>query len=561
MESTASTQRRYAPSREVAGPSWWAQRRSTILLLAVLAWTTLMVAHGISKGEFCYINDESLHAVTGLFFADFLHDLPLTHPIQYTFRFEAQYPALGLLRWPPFFHLVEGAMFLLLGRTVVVARLAILLFALFGCYFWFKLVSRLQDPWSAALSAMLLASLPPILLLEKVVMLEIPGLALSIAAGYFWIRFLDEGKNRHLGWCAAFATAALLTTYHAVYLPAFFPLSLALKSQWRRLREPRLLVAAGLAAFVVAPYSLLAYRHEGRKLVWLAVHNPIPAGRGLHAYTYYLSRLPVQLGWTLLALSLAGLLVPGWAKEDCRRVMLAWIAACYLAMTCLSTKEPRYGIYWLPAFLCFAALPLTAKLAGKWLSRARAAAALGLLTLSFWSAWTFQRPMVSGYEPAARRLIQQERSGLILYDGDLPGNFIFFMRSLDPARRFFVLRKALYDFDARTPYITTRAELQDFITRYGIRSIVISEHMEVRFDAQRYLRELVQSPEVRLVARFPVTGATQWYLPEDVAMPPRDDLLFYERPGAAPPSAHVLTVRMPTLDHDLTISLDDAAPR
>jgi hypothetical protein len=563
MESVLNgEQRQSAVGPEVQAAPWWRRRLSSLLLLAALSWTAVVVAHGITKGEFCYINDEALHAVTGLFFADFLHDLPLTHPIEYTFRFEAQYPALGILRWPPVFHAVEGAMFLLLGRTVLTARLAILLFTLLGVSFWFKLVSELQDAWTAAVSAMVLVSLPSLLVLEKVVMLEIPGLALAIAASYYWIRYLAGGRTLHLGLAAALAAASVLTIYHTVYLPVFFLLALAAERQWKRLLEPRLYVAAALALLVVGPYSALAYRLHGRKLVWLAVSNPAPQSRGLNAWVYYLHRLPMQLGWPLLVLSLAGLVTSRWwAKKDCLRVMLAWIAACYLTMSRLGTKEPRYIIYWLPAFVFFAAAPLTAKLPGNWLRRLRLAAALGLLAFCFRPAWTFERPMVSGYEAAARRVIQQEHGGLVLYDGDLPGNFIFFMRSLDPARRFIILRKSLYEFDARTPFITTRAELQDFVVRYGIRCIVISENIEIRFDVQRYLRELVQSPEVRLVERFPVRGATQWYKLEGRETPPSDDLLFYERTVAGPRSAHSLTVQMPTLGREITIPLDETAPK
>jgi hypothetical protein len=562
MNSVETTQQQDSRNSGVAGLSWWAQRQSTILLLAALLWTTVVVTHGITKGEFCYINDEDMHAVTGLYFADFLHDLPLTHPIEYTFRYEAQYPALGLLHWPPFFHFVEGVMFLLLGRSVVVARLAILMFALFGFYFWFKLVTELQDPRTAAVSTVVLVSHPSILLFEKVVMLEIPGMALCIAASYFWIRFLKKGENRHMRWFALLASASFFTIYHSVYLLAFCLLTITVERKWRRLLNPIVLLAATLSLLLVVPYSIVVLRHHGHRLMWLALPNQAALSEGPNAYTYYWTKLPAQLGWPLLGLSFAGLLTcKWWAKRDCTRVMLSLIAACYLTMTFMNQKEPRYIIYWLPALVYFAVGPLTAKPAGEWLPRLRACAVMGVLVTCFWSAWTYQRPSVSGYETAARRVIEREGSGLVLFDGDLPGNFIFFMRSLDPARRFFVLRKALYVYNPATPVITTRAELKDLIDRYGIKTIVISENMQMRFDAQRYLRELLQTPEVRLVERFPVKVATQWHPPLGVEMPQRDDLLLYEKVHAAPRSVHVLTLKMPLLDHDITVSLDDSVPR
>jgi hypothetical protein len=128
----------------------WIQKQSAVLPLALLLLVTLAATRGITRGEFSLNIDETWHAVTGLYFADFLRDLPLSHPIEYTFRYYAQYPGLGLLHWPPLFHFVEGIMFLLLGPSVVVARLTILLFSLLGFYFWFRLVAELEDSWTAA---------------------------------------------------------------------------------------------------------------------------------------------------------------------------------------------------------------------------------------------------------------------------------------------------------------------------------------------------------------------------------------------------------------------------
>ena len=160
---------------------------SRFVLVAVLLFVTVVVTRGVHKGEFSINVDEGAHAVTGLYFADFLSDLPLAHPVQYTYNYYAQYPALGLILWPPLFHFVEGIIFLVLGPSVVSARLTTLLFALLGLIFWFKLVSELQNEWAAAVCTLLLALLPSLLLYEKAVMLEVPSLALCIAASYFWV--------------------------------------------------------------------------------------------------------------------------------------------------------------------------------------------------------------------------------------------------------------------------------------------------------------------------------------------------------------------------------------
>src|SRR5438067_5414662 len=161
--------------------------RPVLLLLAVLLLTVVVAARGIRLGEFSYNVDETQHAVTGLYVADLLRDRPLMHLLQYTDHYYAQYPALsGVVQWPPFFYLWEGLSFLLLGPTVVAARISILFFTVVALSFFFLLVRELQDDWAAALATAFFALAPGVLLFEKTVMLEIPSLALSLGAIFFW---------------------------------------------------------------------------------------------------------------------------------------------------------------------------------------------------------------------------------------------------------------------------------------------------------------------------------------------------------------------------------------
>src|SRR5437868_11040340 len=93
------------------------------------------------------------------------------------------------------------------GPTVVDARATVLLFAFLGLTFWFLLIRDLLNPWAAAFAALALALLPVVVLYEQAVMLEIPSLALCIAATYFWLRFLRFPRT---GTLVCFITAASL---------------------------------------------------------------------------------------------------------------------------------------------------------------------------------------------------------------------------------------------------------------------------------------------------------------------------------------------------------------
>src|ERR1019366_6647198 len=82
-------------------PGRW-DHRSIGLLLCVLVIAMVAILRGIRIGEFSYNVDEAQHAVTGLYVADLVRDHPFANPVEYTYRYYAQYPALsGIIHWPP----------------------------------------------------------------------------------------------------------------------------------------------------------------------------------------------------------------------------------------------------------------------------------------------------------------------------------------------------------------------------------------------------------------------------------------------------------------------------
>ena len=112
-----------APTKTPTGT--WMQ---WLWLVGALALVCIVVARDIRVGEFDYNVDEAQHAVTGLFVSDPFRDLPIRHPLQYAYRYYAQYPGVAILHWPPLFYVFEGLSFLILGPSVVSARLTVLLF-------------------------------------------------------------------------------------------------------------------------------------------------------------------------------------------------------------------------------------------------------------------------------------------------------------------------------------------------------------------------------------------------------------------------------------------------
>lgn len=521
-----------------------------VLLIAAVTLVCAVVSRNIRTGEFDYNVDEAQHAVTGLFVADFFRDHPFRHPVQYAFRYYAQYPAVGIVHWPPLFYLFEGWSFLLLGPTVFAARFTILLFVVLLLYQWFRLVEDWQDSYTAAICTAALGLLPIILLFEKTVMLEIPSLALSIGAIRYWMRYLEQSDKASLYKAGLWLSAALMCKQTSVFLFPFFLMSLVVTGQWRRIRLREALIAGGIVGVLATPFLTLMLIVQAKSVASdLGLHRLA----GWTRLIFYSQTLPIYFPHLLLVFALAGLaLAFRWDTPKRTTIMCCWVLSGYLTVSWFGQREVRFAIYWLPPLVYFAVGLLT-KGFQRFSVRAvmRLAAAFVVVTLAV-PAWHQQRPYIAGYKNVAAQLVNEHHSGIVLFDGPVPGNFVFFMRALDPARRFVTLRKVLYADNIR-PGVTSeelvhdKEDLSKAFQRYGVRFVVVTQKRSIRFESQRLLREQLAGDDFRLLGSFAVvSNEPKWQ---------GENLLLYEKKQWAPPTDQTLRIRMLTMPHDIEVPL------
>lgn len=525
-------------------------QRAWIVPLLLIALIGVVILHGIRRGEFDYNVDEAQHGVTGLFLADAMHDLPLSQPIQYAYRYYAQYPAVSIVHWPPLFYVFEGLSFHLTGPTAVSARLTVALFAVLLLYQWFRLVEELQDSFTAFVSTAVLGLLPMMLLFEKAVMLEIPSLALVVGAIRYWIDYLDRGEKRSLYIFGLWLSAALLCKQTSVFVLPFCALTLLATGKWDRLRNRDAGMVAALVCVLVGPFYGFMAASQGSAVAHdLGSHQM----SGLERWTYYLRTLPRLFTAPLLALSVLGIaLARRWNAKEQFPVMICWLVAGYATFTFFGQREERFAIYWFPVLVYFAAGLLTqyfrlakVRLAMRWV-------AVGVVCLLAARGWSYERPYISGYETVAARLVEGYGSGIVLFDGRVPGNFVFYMRSLDPRRQFLVLRKSLYVNDVRRSssseeLVHSREDVADLFRNLGIRFVIVSNEAP-EYRSQRILRDYVQGAQFQLLGRFPIaSNQPSWN---------GYSLSLYENKNWAPPENKLLRIRMLTLPHDIEVPLD-----
>lgn len=525
-------------------------QRVWVLPLALIVLISVVILHGIRRGEFDYNVDEAQHGVTGLFLADAMHDLPVSHPIQYAYSYYAQYPAVSIVHWPPLFYIFEGMSFLAQGPSAFSARLTVALFAVLLLYNWFRLVEELQDAFTAAVSTAVLGLLPLMLLFEKAVMLEIPSLALVVCSIRYWIDYLDSGQKRSLYAFGLWLSAALLCKQTSVFVLLFCVLTLVATGKWDRLRNRDAVKVAALVSLLVGPFYGFMLVSQGSAVAQdLGSHQMV----GVARWTFYLRTLPRLFTAPLLALSVLGIaLAKRWNAKQQLTAMICWLVAGYATFTFFGQREERFAIYWFPVLVYFAAGLLTQYFR---LARVRFAmrwVAVVLVCFLAVRGWSYERPYISGYENVASRLVQTYGSGIVLFDGRVPGNFVFYMRALDPHRQFLVLRKSLYVNDVRRSatsqeLVHSREDVMDLFKNLGIRFVVVSDE-DPELKSQRILRDFVQGAQFQLLGRFPIaSNQANWN---------GYNLILYENKNWAPPVNKWLTIRMLTLSHDIVVPLD-----
>jgi hypothetical protein len=527
--------------------------RTNRLLVVVLAIATVCIAHRISVGEFHINFDESIHAMSGYFFLDFARELPLSHPVAYAQLYYAHYPALsGLVHWPPVFYVCEALSFGIFGPSVASARFTVLCFSLLGIVFWFRLIRTFLGEWPAAFSSLMAALVPSLLLYEKSVMLEVPVLAVCTAAIYYWVRYCDEERTSDLYVFAACTAVAALVKYTSFCLVPFCILTTLAMGKLRLVLRWRTLLAMALVAVAIGYYYYLFFT-----LHWASTSNftHLQHANTLDAVVYYCVVAREQLGWPLLLLSVAGMLTCRlWDKSNGSKVMFCWIAACYLTFSMLEIKQGRHVLFWIPAFVYFATGFLLSAWRQKAVRLAGRAAAIVLLCCAILAGWSYQRPYVEGYEAVAQTIASLSDHGVILYDANLLGTFTFYLHKRDPQRRFVVLRKLLYvprmaEEGGSVELLHFPDEILASLKQYGVRYIVVSEHMRLDVPAQQMLRDMLSNrPQFRLVARIPIQGNdTNW----------RDSVAVYENTTAQVGSEQQLTIPMYSLPHNIVVPLKD----
>ncbi len=524
-------------------------------IVPVLVLLAAIISIHITLGEFHFNGDEMRHAVTGVFFRDAFVDRPFHHPMQYVREYYAKYPALGIPHWPPLFHFVEGIFFLIFGLSPWASRLCVLSFSLLGAYFWYRIAERQGPRHLAWLSALIFPLMPFVLTYERATMLEVPMMALTCGAVHFWRKYVERERPLDIWLMTLFGTAAFLTSQKAMFVPVFLGLHFLMTRAFRVLRHWQFWAALVLSGAAVVPWYLMS-------LGTLTLSYERVTGESFkHMYRQWQGEMlfyPVKLleqlplFWVLLGAS--GFVWALVRRPRRHAFLLLWVATTYAVFTLTQEKDTRHTMIWIPALIYLAlAMVQEALSRGVWARVALAALAVYAVV----SALEYDRPRLWGVEQAARYVTEQPESQIIYYQGNLNGDFIFYVRKFDPEKTRMVARekqavatKIVSGYGTRE-ILTEPQDVLEFFRTWGIRYAVIENREFIH--GLGPVRKVLQSDAFEQVASFPV-GSNN---------PAERDrrLTVYRFRGPLERATRSVTIPMMTIRDDIRADLSRLAGR
>ncbi len=517
----------------------------------------------------------------GIFLLDWMKDLPdsLFDIYNYTTSYYAKYPSLSIGYRPPFYALIESLFYLLFGLSNLGPKLATLFFLSVGMYFWLRLVQETHDLPTAFLSLLFWTTNPMVFKYSQYTMLEIPTMSMAIVGVYYLHQYSNTGKTVYAVCLGLAAGLAMWTNQKAAFLLVALAIYPILSGKIGAMCfNGRTLILGGIVLAFLVPLAVVT--------LWLGDQNlaqSIGAGSGSEIYKpsgaaflkniHFLYRYHFSI--PLIILFVAGIWGAFAGRSRNTLIYASVVLSVYLFFTFIKIKEPRYSMYWIPFLSLFAVLGardiirlFTEKTKGAGILKAGILKTV-LPCVVFLLPIVFQLVSlpgtrvgsVAGYEKAAKYVLAKSSSPVVFVDGYAHGQFIFFMRVLDPERRFVIVRGDKLIASSSITYnnrlkihLRNETEMAKALSDLGVQFLVVESREKSNIEAFAKFRKLLDNhPSIVLKKTIP--------LESNHSVLKDQSLLIYENLRNPNPKANtVLNLRLPVVGQTIKMPLENIVP-
>lgn len=485
-----------------------------IALLIILSLMTFLLLRDIGNNNLGYPDADRI-LMDGIFLHDFMRDMPFAHIYDYTVRYFAQYPALSIGYRPPFFPFIEALFNNLFGVTMVSSRLAVVAFVLLGAIAWYQLVYKIFDALTAFFSLLLYATTPFLVQLGWYSLSELPVLSMALITSYFYYRYTETNQAKYFYIMAILFVLTVWTKQTAVFLALWFVLYALLTGQLiTYLKRKEIWLAIILIVILLAPLAMITL-WLGKKNIAQSVGSGgafDPSYINWSALSFYWQKLyTTQLSKPAFFLALLGITLSVYHKDKKVLYFLLLIVSTYLFFSYLHAKNPRYTIFWLPAFCVLAALPVYYLKQHRNIQRLFCAILFIVIAYQLYGIYKKQPNFATGYDTTARYVLKHSSVPTVFFDGYNNGYFTFFMRIFDSQRSHFILRgdkllssSSVFSRSNQTIHAHNYDDFKNILTQYGVDLVVVESRNEIGIAIHDDFRSYLKTVDFKLLTTIPV---------------------------------------------------------
>jgi 4-amino-4-deoxy-L-arabinose transferase-like glycosyltransferase len=306
-------------------------------LAFLLAYTILLLLY---LGYAAIQWDETPHLVGGLL-------LSRGQIHEYTMKY---------MFYPPLFDSTTALYYLVLGASVFSVRLVALTFGILTVWAVFEYSYRIYGPRSAMLSSILLASMPGVVILSRLALIETMLMFFFSTSLFLFFLWAHKKNNKLLLLSGVAVGLGIIAKYQAFISVIVMLVSLLVL--WRKRISKKLvkiLIVAVIVVAVVLPLFLFVYQHSisetlGDWLYAIQVGNeertsyserfPFPIFYLIEMTYPYAHTHPISA--PLFIISLIGLGYCLWRRRAEDKFSLIWFLVVYSVFTFIPNKDWRY---------------------------------------------------------------------------------------------------------------------------------------------------------------------------------------------------------------------------
>jgi len=540
------------------------RNKSRYAMIMISAIVLALSTKGITDESNIAMNgDMQKYLMNGAFFHDLIMDLPFTDPMGYAYKYFARYPAISLGHHPILLGLTEVPFYSFFGVSVFSARLTIVFFMLVAAIAWFLLVKQVYDETIACLSSLLFITTPYIVEYSRIVMTEIPTLALIIVTIYFFYRYIESDNEKYIFASAVSLSLSVYSKYAAIFLFPVLLFYFLIRKGLLKLVKKEVLISCLLMGLLLLPlvFITLKFSHSNleESIKWtssaLSLKNAPTSNVQSNKFLFYVNALwKHHITIPVLVLSIISIVVSLYKRDRKTIMFFLWLVVFYLMVTNVGWKLPRYGVFWIPVYCLFAATTIKFYQSPVW-KKVIATAIIIICGYQFSVSFQMKPAYAIGYEDAAQYVVDNKRGESILYSSRYDtGYFIFFMRKHNPDNDMIVLRadKILATSKMNrlvNNRIDNRADVYDILKKYGVRYVIIGDKGYVG-TAIRWLQEEVETDEFILRKEIVLQSNER----KINNMP----LAIYEYKGySQPKKGEILDMQIPLMGDSIQVLFED----